>query len=85
MTIDIHRPDLETAIREHMATGAFQDVDELLSKAISALSVSKKPDAPRGGKALIEAFEPVRGLLTDEEVDHLFARDPSHDRDLELM
>lgn len=40
----------------------------------------------RAAKAanLMELFEPVRGLLTDEEVDTLFIRNPSTGRPLDL-
>ena len=35
--------------------------------------------APEGctGQALIDAFAAIRGLLTDEEIDRMFARNPS--------
>jgi hypothetical protein len=33
---------------------------------------------------LMELFEPVRGLLTDEEVDTLFRRNPSTGRPVDL-
>ena len=33
---------------------------------------------------LIELFEPIRGLLTDEEVDTLFRRNPSTGRPVDL-
>jgi hypothetical protein len=40
----------------------------------------------RAAKAtnLIELFEPIRGLLTDEEVDTLFCRNPSTGRSVDL-
>ncbi len=40
----------------------------------------------RAAKAtnLMELFEPVRGLLTDEEVDSLFRRNPSTGRSVDL-
>jgi len=40
----------------------------------------------REGKAtnLMELFEPIRGLLTDEEVDTLFSRNPSTGRPVDL-
>jgi len=33
---------------------------------------------------LMELFEPIRGLLTDEEVDTLFSRNPSTGRLVDL-
>ena len=35
-------------------------------------------------KNLFELFAPVRGLLTDEEIDTLFARNPSLSRPVDL-
>ena len=35
-------------------------------------------------KNLFELFAPVRGLLTDEEIDTLFARNPSPSRPVDL-
>ena len=32
----------------------------------------------------MELFEPIRGLLTDEEVDTLFSRNPSAGRPVDL-
>ncbi|MBV9505192.1 MAG: hypothetical protein JO323_09340 [Acidobacteriia bacterium] len=37
-----------------------------------------------GQKSLVEIAEPVRGLLTDEEVDRLFSRNPSTGRALDF-
>lgn len=85
MTIEIHRPELEALINQRMASGAFRDIDELLAKAIDALDepfVSVQPDVK--AKNFLELFEPVRGLLTDEEVDVLFSRDRSPARPLDL-
>lgn len=85
MTIEIHRPELEALINQRMASGAFRDIDELLTKAIDALDepfVSVQPDVK--AKNFLELFEPVRGLLTDEEVDVLFSRDRSPARPLDL-
>jgi len=43
------------------------------------------PDASPGEpKNLFELFAPVRGLLTDDEIDTLFARDRSVGRPVDL-
>ena len=84
MTIEIHQPELEALIHQRMASGAFRDVDELLTKAIGALNESLSPSTNAKADNLIELFEPVRGLLTDEEVDTLFCRDRSAARPLDL-
>jgi len=40
MSIEIHEPELERRVRESIESGRFQNVDELLSKALDALSQS---------------------------------------------
>ena len=35
-------------------------------------------------KDLVELFEPIRGLLTDEEIDRIFSRNPSQGRRMDL-
>ena len=40
--------------------------------------------APRHAANLVELSEPIRGLLTDEEVDTLFRRNPSTGRPVDL-
>jgi len=38
MSIEIHTPELERRVREGIQSGRFQDADELLTKALDALS-----------------------------------------------
>ncbi len=38
MNIEIHKPELEERVREGIRSGRFHDVDELLTKALDALS-----------------------------------------------
>src|SRR3984957_15656347 len=40
MTLEIQKPELERRVREGIQSGRFQDVDELLTKALDALSES---------------------------------------------
>jgi uncharacterized protein (DUF433 family) len=40
MAIEIHKPELERRMRENIKSGGFRDVDELLTKALDALSES---------------------------------------------
>ena len=84
MTIEIHRPELEALIRQQMASGAFRNVDELLAKALGALDEPVLA-GPRSSEAqnFVDLSEPVRGLLSDEEVDALFRRAPSVSRPLD--
>lgn len=38
MNIEIHEPELERRVREGIRSGRFHDLDELLTKALDALS-----------------------------------------------
>ena len=40
MSIEIQKPELERRLREGIRSGRFQDVDDLLTKALDALSES---------------------------------------------
>lgn len=44
MNLDILKPELERRVREGIQSGRFQNVDELLTKALDALS-----ESPAGG------------------------------------
>jgi Arc/MetJ-type ribon-helix-helix transcriptional regulator len=86
MNIEIHRPELEQRVRDQIRSGHFHDVDELLEKALDALDEKTPLAAPSAATAnnLVELFEPIRGLLTDEEIDVMFSRNPSTGRPLDL-
>ena len=47
MSIEIHTPELERRVRERIQSGHFHDVDELLTRALDALSGSSS-DIPLG-------------------------------------
>ena len=86
MTLEITRPETEARIQRYLQSGQFHDLDELLTKALDALP---KPVAPSnahvaGAANLVELFEPVRGLLTDEEIDTIFSRNRSPGRPIDL-
>jgi hypothetical protein len=88
MTLEIKRPETEARIQRYLQSGQFQDLDELLAKALDALPEPEAAEATtperRTGRALIDACAKVRGLLTDEEVDTLFRRDPSSARPVDF-
>ncbi len=80
ITLDI-RPDVEAELaRQAAAQGrAIESVAaDLLEQAVH-LPAGATPDAD-----LIDIGEPVRGLLSDEEVDRLFTRNPSTGRPVDL-
>lgn len=84
MTITINiRPEVQAALaRQAAAQGSAVEAyaAELLEEAVQASPSTPAPTA----RNLFELFEPVRGLLTDEEIDHLFRRNPSTGRPVDL-
>ena len=85
MTLEITRPETEARIQRYLQSGRFHDLDELLTKALDALpEPAANPPEPRTGQELIDACAKVRGLLTDEEVDTLFRRNPSFARPVDF-
>ena len=87
MTLEITRPETEARIQRHLQSGQFNDLDDLLTKALDALSepeTASTPSERRTGQALIDAFAEIRGLLSDEEIDRMFNRNPSTARPVDL-
>ena len=85
MQIEITKPETEALIQQHLKSGRFHDIDELLTKALDALEEQPPPAArERQAANLVELSKPVRGLLSDEEVDTIFRRNPSASRPLDL-
>jgi hypothetical protein len=66
--------------------GHFHDAEELIEKVPDALEgKATVPPAPSPEpKNLVELFAPLRGQLTDEEVDTLFSRNRSTARPVDL-
>jgi hypothetical protein len=88
MTLEITRPETEARIQRYLRSGQFHDLDELLTKALDALPEPEaaEPTHPerRTGQAIIDAFAEIRGLLSDEEIDRMFSRNPSTARPVDL-
>jgi hypothetical protein len=88
MTLEISRPETEARIQRYLQSGQFHDLDELLTKALDALpepeAAEPTPPERRTGQELIDACAKVRGVLTDEEVDTLFRRNPSFARPVDF-
>ena len=77
----------EARIQRHLESGQFHDLDDLLAEALDALpepEASATPPERRTGQALIDAFAEIRGLLSDEEIDRMFTRNPSAARPVDL-
>jgi Arc/MetJ-type ribon-helix-helix transcriptional regulator len=87
MQIDI-APETERLVREEILSGHFRSADEVIRAGVEALRekvAMAKTSAPTPQASnLYDLFAPVRGLLTDEEIDQIFARDPSPGRPVDL-
>ena len=77
-------PHQEKALEAALNAGVIVSVAEFLDAAISHLPQSAQPIRTAEPANLVELFEPVRGLLTDEEIDTLFSRDRSPSRPIDL-
>lgn len=86
MTITIQRPEIEALIQERLQKGSFRDAEDVVFHALVAFeTLSMFGESATDANNLVELFEPVRGLLTDEEIDAMFRRDCSLSRpDLDL-
>lgn len=73
MIIEIHTPELEDLIRNRMATGEYQNVEEVLMKALKAVA-SSAPIAPtskkRLGQFLLESPLRNSGLKLERKKDY---------------
>jgi hypothetical protein len=85
MTIQLDlAPDVERGLlaqAERHGVSLEEYVEEIITR-----EAHRPPSAMAGREAanLIELSEPVRGLLSDEEVDTLFRRSPSSSRPIDL-
>jgi len=82
--IDIHRPELEAFINERLQSGAYETAEDVIWQALRSSESSTPPSGTSNTGNLVELFEPVRGLLSDEEADTLFRRNPSTGRPVDL-
>jgi uncharacterized protein (DUF433 family) len=63
MSIEIHQPELERRVRDSIQSGRFHDVDELLTKALDALSESPASRITALDWSQCSAVESVPGRL----------------------
>ena len=79
MTIQIDlQPDVERGLLVQARLHGVS-LEEYVQRIVTR-EVNLSDDAPRTAANLVEASKAVRGLLTDEEVDTLFRRNPSNSR-----
>ncbi|HXM42131.1 MAG TPA: hypothetical protein VN924_12820 [Bryobacteraceae bacterium] len=89
ITLDI-RPEVQAELARQAALQgrAIESVaTALLEGAVHPVSAAPQAPPPPEhltGQALIDAFADIRGLLTDEEIDRMFSRNPSTARPVDL-
>jgi len=85
ITIDL-RPEIESGLLAQAKARGVSLTDyvkEIVVREAHVSLVEAEPK-PRTGQALIDVCADVRGLLTDEEIDNMFARNRSMSRSVEL-
>jgi hypothetical protein len=75
MIIEIHKPELESLIRERMESGGFQDVEDVLMQALKSSAGEHAIPAPRTPKKSLGQFlleSPLRdsGLSLERQKDY---------------
>src|SRR5207302_11491980 len=68
MSIEIQKPELERRVREGVQSGRFQNVDELLTKALDALSESSSGRVGTLDWSQCPAVESVPGKVSGARV-----------------
>jgi hypothetical protein len=75
MIIDVQKPELEILIRARMATGEFQDVEDVLIQALKSAPADVQPSIPRPiakkplGQFLLESPLRDSGLKLERQRD----------------
>jgi hypothetical protein len=88
LTLDI-RPEVQAELaRKAAAQGRAVEAvaTALLEEAVHlpAAAPAKASEARRTGQELIDLCSKVRGVLTDDEIDRMFTRNPSTARPVDL-
>jgi ketosteroid isomerase-like protein len=81
--IDI-RPEVEAELARQAAAKGRALEAYAASLLEDAAQVPPEQLPRRTGQAIIDAFAEIRGLLTDEEIDRMFTRNPSGARPVDL-
>jgi hypothetical protein len=81
MTIEIQEPELEALIQQRMASGQFQDVEDVLIQALkSSPPLTRHKEKLIHQESLEEMFAKARGLADDLDI----TRDRSPGRIVDL-
>ena len=90
MDLTVHIPDEAVPALRAKASGVPLEVfvEQVLLEQIQddgiSVAVEVNPQNRRTGQELIDACAKLQGLLTDEEVDTLFRRNPSFARPIDF-
>lgn len=76
ITLDL-QPEIEKGLLAQATARGVSLRDYVKEIVVREAKVSPELPLPRTGQEFIDACAKVRGLLTDEEVDTLFSRNPS--------
>ncbi len=83
MTIEIHEPELEALIEQRMASGRFQNVEDVLLSALKSAPIEDVAlPKDQSNMTLAEVFAKAREILDGEELD--MTRIPSYGRPVDL-
>ena len=85
ITIDL-QPEIERGLLAQAQAKGVSLTDYVQEIVVREARAGEAAGHPSRGEAqnLFDLFAPVRGLLTDEEIDTLFARNPSTSRPVDL-
>lgn len=90
MDLTVHIPDEAVPALRAKASGvpleafAEQVLLEQIQDAGIPIATEVTPPERRTGQLIIDAFAEIRGLLSDEEIDRMFRRNPSTARPVDL-
>ena len=86
ITIDL-QPEVERGLlaqAEAKGVSLTEYVQEIVAREARVSEAEPTAAEHRTGQTLIDAFADIRGLLTDEEIDRMFARNQSPARPVDL-
>lgn len=70
MVIEIHKPELESLIRERMARGEFKTVEDVLLDALRSTAVEPRSHKKSLGQFLLESPLRDSGLKMERQRDY---------------
>jgi hypothetical protein len=84
MTIILElKPEIEKGLlaQAHLRGVSLTEfAQQILAREANVAEAEPTPPPERTGQAFIDAFAEIRGILTDEEIDTMFARNRSPSR-----